>query len=88
MSQDDIECESFTVISTDFFLYMKTNITASIFRQLCLWNYTQIMDYLDDNLFEELHIINEMKCFDRIDISKRIDPYEGNRSRECVTCHY
>ena len=26
--EDDLKCESFTVISIDFYLYMKTNITC------------------------------------------------------------
>ena len=29
-----------------------------------------------------------MLHFDRIDISKGIDPSENNNSKECVICHY
>ena len=29
-----------------------------------------------------------MLCYNKIDISERIDPTKSNKSRECVICHY
>ena len=53
--EDDIECESFTVISTDSLLVYENQY----YLQVCLDNCShkivtkQMTDYLDENLFED-----------------------------------
>ena len=44
--EDDVECESFTIVSIDSLLFMKTILPASIFRRLCLQNCRQTNDRL------------------------------------------
>ena len=60
MPKYDKECESFTVMSIDsLFVYGSTH-----YLQVCLDNRAykvankQMIDYLDENLFERLDVIN------------------------------
>ena len=54
MLEDDIECESFTVISIDSLLLYENKYYLQVYLDNCAYNVVnkQIMDYLDENLFE------------------------------------
>ena len=54
MPEDDIECESFTVISIDSLLLYENKYYLQVYLDNCAYNVVnkQIMDYLDENLFE------------------------------------
>ena len=54
MPEDDIECESFTVISIDSLLLYENKYYLQVYLDNCAYNVAnkQIMDYLDQNLFE------------------------------------
>ena len=54
MPEDDIECESFTVISIDSLLLYENKYYLQVYLDNCAYNVVnkQIMDYLDQNLFE------------------------------------
>ena len=54
MPEDDIECESFTVISTDLLLVNKNKYCLQVYLDNCVYKTAdkQMADYLDDNLFE------------------------------------
>ena len=53
--EDDIECESFTVISIDSLLKYKNKYYLQVYLdKICLEIVNkQMIDYLDDNLFED-----------------------------------
>ena len=53
VSEDNIECESFIVISIDSLVVYKNKLPASLLRQLNLENCKQTNGYLDDNLLED-----------------------------------
>ena len=52
MAEDDVECESFTIISVDSYLWNKYYL--QLYQDNCAYKVVgnQITDYLDDNLFE------------------------------------
>ena len=54
MPEDDIECESFTVISIDSLLLYENKYYLQVYLDNCAYNVSnkQIIDYLDQNLFE------------------------------------
>ena len=53
--KDDIECESFTVISIDSLLAYKNKYYLLVFLDNCAYKIVskQMTDYLDENLFED-----------------------------------
>ena len=81
MPEDDIECESFTVISIDYLLVYDEKYYLQIYLENFLYKIMnkQITDYLDENLFEDQ--ILYMLYYDIIDISKRIDLAKSNDSK-------
>ena len=52
--EDDIECESFTDISTDFLNVYKNEYYPQAYLDNCAYKITEnwTIDYLDENLFE------------------------------------
>ena len=54
VSEDDIECEYFTVISIDSLLVYKNKYYLQVYLDNCAYRIAnkQITDYLHDNLFE------------------------------------
>ena len=58
--EDDIECEPFTVISIDSLLVYDNKYYLQVYLDNCAYKIVskQMTDYLDDNLFEDLNIIN------------------------------
>ena len=55
MPEDDIECESFTVISIDYLLVYDEKYYLQIYLENFVYKIMnkQITDYLDENLFED-----------------------------------
>ena len=55
MPEDDVECESFTVISIDSLLVYNRKCYLQVFLDNCSYKIVtkQITDYLDENLFED-----------------------------------
>ena len=55
MPEDDIECESFTVISIDSLLIYENNYYLQVYLDNCVYKIVnkEMTDYLDDNLFED-----------------------------------
>ena len=53
--EDDIECESFTVISIDSLLVYKNKYYLEVYLDNCAYRIKnkQMIDYLDENLFED-----------------------------------
>ena len=53
--ENDLEWESFTVISIDFFLVYKNKYYRKVYLDNCVYKITNnlITDYLDDNQFED-----------------------------------
>ena len=54
MSEDDIECESFTVVSIDSFLVYENKYLLQVYLDNCAYKIAnkQMIDYPDENLFE------------------------------------
>ena len=55
MPEDDIECESFTVISIDSLLVYDKKYYIQVYLDNCAYKAVnkQMTDYLDENLFED-----------------------------------
>ena len=55
MPEDDIECESFTVISIDYLLVYDEKYYLQIYLENFVYKIMnkQMTDYLDENLFED-----------------------------------
>ena len=55
VSEDDIECESFTVISINSLLVSENKYYLQLYFDNCAYKITnkQMADYLDNNLFED-----------------------------------
>ena len=55
VSQDDVECESFTVISFDSLLVYENKYYLQVYLDHCAYKivYKQMTDYLDENAFED-----------------------------------
>ena len=55
VSEDDIECESFTVISIDSLLVYNKKYYLQVYLDNCAYKtvHRQMTDYLDKNLFED-----------------------------------
>ena len=55
MPEDDLECESFTVIYIDSLLVHENKYYLQVYLDKCAYKIVkkQMTDYLDDNLFEE-----------------------------------
>ena len=53
--EDDMECESFTVISIDSLLVYKNKYYLQVFLDDCAYKIVnkQMIDYLEENLFED-----------------------------------
>ena len=53
--EDDIECESFTVISIDFLLLFGNKYYLQVYLDNCAYKIVnkQMTDYLDENLFKD-----------------------------------
>ena len=53
--EDDIECESFTVISIDSLLVYENKYYLQVYLDNCAYKIVnkQMTDYLDENLFED-----------------------------------
>ena len=53
--EDDIECESFTVISIDFLLLFGNKYYLQVYLDNCAYKIVnkQMTDYLDESLFED-----------------------------------
>ena len=56
MLEDDIECESFTVIYIDSLLVYNEKYYLQVFLNNCAYKFVnkQITDYADENVFEYL----------------------------------
>ena len=54
MPEDDAEHESFTVVSVDFLLVYENKCYLQVYLDNCAYKVenTEMVDYLDDNLFE------------------------------------
>ena len=54
MPEDDIECESFTVISIDSLFVYESKYYLQVYLDNCPYKIVnkQMTDYLDDNFFE------------------------------------
>ena len=83
-SEDDVKCESFTVISIDSLLVYKNKDFLQVYFDNCAYQITnnQMTNYLDDNLFEDW--ILYMLEYNRIEITEGTDPTKSNRSKECI----
>ena len=55
MSEDDMDCESFTVISIDSFFVYENKYYLQVYLDNCAYKIPnkQMTDYLDENLFED-----------------------------------
>ena len=55
MPEDDIESDSFTVISTDSLLVCGSKYYLQVYLDNCAYKivYKQMIDYLDKNVFED-----------------------------------
>ena len=55
MSEDDIECESFTVISIDYLLVYENKYYLQVYLDNCAYKSVskQMTDYLDENSSED-----------------------------------
>ena len=55
MTEDDIECESFTVISSDSLILYDSKYYLLVYLDNCAYKIVnkQMRDYLDENLFED-----------------------------------
>ena len=55
MPEDDIECESLTVVSIDSLLVYENKYYLQVCLENCAYKVTnkQMTDYLDDSLFED-----------------------------------
>ena len=55
MLEDDIECESFTAISIDSLLVYENKYYPQAYLDSCAYKIAkkQMIDYLDENLFED-----------------------------------
>ena len=55
MPEDDIECETFTVISIDSLLVYENKYYLKVYLDNCAYAIVnkQMTDYLDENLFED-----------------------------------
>ena len=55
MPENDVDCESFTVISIDSLLVYKKKYYLQVYLDSCVYKIVnkQMADYLDENLFEE-----------------------------------
>ena len=85
--EDDIECESFTVISI-FSLHVHENkYYLQVYLDNCAYKIAnkQMTDYLDENLFVDQ--ILHMLYYDRNDKSQGLDLVKCNKSKECMICH-
>ena len=84
MPEDDIECESSTVISIDSLLVYENKYYLQVYLDNCVYKIVnkQKTDYLDENVFEDL------MYYDRIDISEGIDLAKSNSRKECFICNY
>ena len=53
--EDDIECESFTVISINFLLVYKNKYYLLVYLDNCAYKIVnkQMTDYFDENVFED-----------------------------------
>ena len=53
--EDDMECESFTVVSIDYLLVYKNKCYLQVYLDSCAYNIVnkEMTDYLDENLFED-----------------------------------
>ena len=65
--EDDVECESFTVISTDLSLAYENKYYLQVYLDNCAYKIAnkQMTDYLDENLFVDQ--ILHMLYYDRND---------------------
>ena len=54
MSEDDIECESFRVISIDSLLFNENKYYLRVYLDNCAYKivHKQMIDYFDNSLFE------------------------------------
>ena len=54
MSEDDTECESFTVISIDLLVVYENKYYLTVYLNNCAYKIVnkQMTDYLDENLFK------------------------------------
>ena len=78
--EDDIECESSTVVSIDSLLVNDNKYYLQAYLENCAYKIVskQVTDYLDGNLFE----------YYIIDQSEGIDLAKTNKSKECMIRHY
>ena len=55
MAEDNIECESFTIIFIDSFLVYENKSYLRVYLDNCSYKISskQMTDYLDDSLFED-----------------------------------
>ena len=55
MPEDDIECESFTIISIDSLLVCESKYYLQVYLDNCAYKSVnkQMTNYFDDNLFED-----------------------------------
>ena len=86
--EDDIECESFTVISIDFLLLFGNKYYLQVYLDNCAYKIVnkQMTDYLDESLFEDQLL--QMLYYDRIGINEGIGLTKSNNSKEWIISHY
>ena len=79
VTEDDIEWESFTIISINSLLSYDKKYYIQAYLDNCVYKIVnkQMTDYLDENLFEDQ--ILKMLYYDRIDISEGIDPAKSDK---------
>ena len=88
MLEDDIEGESYTVISIDSLLIYDKKFYLQVYLDKCAYETVnkQMTGYLDENLFEDQ--ILQMLYYDRIDITKGNDIAKSNNGKSFMICHY
>ena len=88
MPEDDIEFESFALISIDSLLVYDKKYYLQVYLDNCAYKIVskQMIDYPDENLFEDY--ILQIMYYDRIVIIEGIDLAKSCNSKECMICHY
>ena len=65
VSEDGVVCESFTIISIDSLLVYQNKYYQQVYLDNCAYKIVdkQMIDHLDDNLFEMLCLLFYVLCF-------------------------
>ena len=87
--EDNIGCESFTVISIDFLLVYENKCYLQIYLHNCAYKIIdkQMINYLD--VLKLMKMRSDKCCYSGIDISEETDLAKNNSSKEClVSCYW